>query len=118
MNIKKRWLYIGLVAVMSPASALNVGGYTQARETDIERLKVYISGVGSGVTAANSLAEPALYCQPNELSLKTDNYLSIIDNQIRDSKALYPSPEEQEDFQKVPVSLVLTWGFMREFPCR
>jgi hypothetical protein len=107
-----------IVAVMSPAHAEG-NGYDSA-ETFIAEYKdganiyarLYIRGVGEGLSWYNSFAEteqkgkPA-YCEPEHLGLVDAQYVSM----MRAFITKYPNTKQ------MPVPLVLLYALKETFPC-
>ena len=79
--------------------------------------KVFIQGLGEGIGLANvaiaRTGQKALYCQPTTTALDRDQFVALLDKQI---KALTPGgPEAQlDDFD---VALLLLQGLKEAFPC-
>ena len=98
------------------AFSLHFNQYKRFRQGDeMQQLaaKYYVKGAGDALLFSNgyldSEGQKKLYCQPNKLSLGPENYINILEEEIK----LTP------DVQKVdyPVSLLLLWGLQRVFPC-
>jgi hypothetical protein len=74
----------------------------------------YIGGVGSGFSWANAWLketrnQPPLYCVPAKLALSRENYLDILDRQVR---------EHGDRRADTPVALMLLDGLVETFPCK
>lgn len=102
-----------LLSWWHPAHAeLTVGQYKKAGR-NLEIVKTYVAGLGSGYSWANVMLETRsgaqlhLYCPPNKLAINGENYLDILDNHI---KRRSPSDD-------VPIELILLQGLMETFPC-
>jgi hypothetical protein len=76
--------------------------------------KEYMAGVGEGFRWANSWIDKdgsgsKLYCQTEKLTLTHDDYLRILDYEIKGGSAAY----QQDD----PVELILLKALQHKFPC-
>ena len=99
-------------ASCSPAYSLfTVGDYEKAPEA--ETTKVFFAGLGNGFfwynVALFELKQPRLYCQPSNISLGMDNYISIFKKQLADNPKQH-GPEDES-------GMVLIFGLMKMFPC-
>lgn len=79
--------------------------------------KVYIQGIGDGFTWANAILQKngktPLYCQPVKLGLGKDNYVAMIDEQIKALSAGVPEAQLNE----FDVGLLLLDALREDFPC-
>lgn len=80
-----------------------------ANDTD-KALQIYILGLGEGIGWANR-GIGTHYCQPAQLVLKVENYIDIIDKQI---KLVNLSKKELDE---MPIGALLIAGLKRTFPC-
>ena len=73
---------------------------------------VYLVGVGTGISWANSFLGNArqkpIYCPPDNLILEIQNEVKILDTEIQ------KNPEVKLD---TPLGAVLLYGYRRTFPC-
>lgn len=112
----KRWLFAFVGALLScTASAVEVGNFDEIKGS--EYFRAYIEGVGHGFLWANAelqvnKRQTLLFCVPPSLGLTTDNYVGLIEAEIRDSKA------NGGINGKAPVELVLMGALKKTFPCR
>ncbi len=83
-----------------------------------ERLKLYIDGMGEGISWANNLIKQLygkkLYCQPENLALNADNYLDILDRQLKKEQKRIKSLGWKD---KTVLALFLLDGLQETFPC-
>ena len=105
-------LLIILLISFDVRSEMTVKDYLTSPENDY--MKLYISGIGQGLSWSNSMLESLkqkkLYCEPPKLSLNYQNYKNILDDTIKNLN--------KEDFEKITVGLTLTMGLMKTFPCK
>jgi hypothetical protein len=100
-----------------PALSLPLKQYQAARKEDsMESMVNYINGIGNGYLWANSALsaenkEP-LFCNP-ELQLNEDNYLALLDRQIKDG-----TPAKAKWRDDDPIEIILLRALQRTFPCR
>jgi hypothetical protein len=93
---------------------ITVGQFREAKSrggvkwSDIE---LYVNGVGTGFATANVALEsehnPLLYCQPGKLTLESNNYIELIEQEISTSKAA----------DKISINIVLLYALKSTFPC-
>jgi hypothetical protein len=79
----------------------------------------YIKGVGDGFVfygarAEDSMNQKPLFCQPDKLPLRTENFVDIINNEIK--RAATRMPKEKLD--KIPLATILLSGLQETFPCK
>ena len=109
-----RILFIAVTMALASGSA-----FAEIYVKDYERLKndksfqIYINGVGRGIIWADVFhirqnSKP-MFCIPEKLSLTGDNFISIIDNELKEHNKLY-KPDSA-------VEMVLFYGFINTFPC-
>jgi hypothetical protein len=82
-------------------------------------LKLYISGMGEGILWANAEAtrkKNPLYCDPDKLELVADNYIGMIDVQIR--KISQPGGATKAELDGIAVGVLLLNGLKETFPCK
>jgi hypothetical protein len=94
---------------------MSVGDYEKLSLQEKESLKLYMYGVGVGISWANvQLKGPQkLYCDPQQLVINADNYLSILEKQILYEKKLMPLK-----YKEFPIEMYLIQGLVRVFPCK
>ena len=89
---------------------LEVVDYPKFKNLDV--FKNYVFGVGEGLMWANgeltSRNEKLIYCQPGKLALIMDNYLQILDDELK-ANVYKPS---------VPIAFVLREGLKHTFQCK
>jgi hypothetical protein len=90
--------------------------------TDKRELELYVGGIGEGLEWANASLQsasraqtgrPPLYCQPPNLVVNVENYLSMVDRQIE--KLAKTTTEEKLD--KMFVGILLLDALENTFPC-
>ena len=111
MNLKLTRAVILIMALMQTSTAVaevTVGDWLNNKETWL----MYVGGVGSGISWANSLIEikgqTPIYCPPDKLSLNAQNYASIIDKTLENDRSLS---------REMSLAMVLLLGYQRTFPC-
>ncbi len=81
-----------------------------------QHIKVYIRGVTKGYYWYNSIVGAQkgkkLYCQPMNLLLKENDYLDLIDKEIKRAK--------KKDIydENLDVEMLLGYALKRDFPCK
>jgi hypothetical protein len=106
-----------LPLIASPAFSLPLKAYKVARKADsIESIENYIDGVGNGFLWANSALQAdnkePLFCTP-DLTLNEDNYLALLDRQIKDGMPTKASWKDED-----PIEIILLRALQRTFPCK
>lgn len=101
----------------TPALGMPLKAYKAARKADsIESLQNYIDGVGNAFLWANSALQAEnkepLFCNP-DLPLNEENYLGLLDRQIRDGVPTKGSWRDDD-----PIELILLRALQRTFPCK
>jgi hypothetical protein len=87
-------------------------------KSEVAEMKLYISGIGEGMLWANSEAtrmKTPLYCEPEKLELVADNYLGMIDGQIR--KLSQEGGATKTELDNVAIGVLLLKGLEETFPC-
>jgi hypothetical protein len=78
--------------------------------------KVYVYGLGEGFLFANIKAtekKTPLYCQPDKLALSMENYVDIVDRQIKERS----NRMTQAQLDEIPIAVLLFEGLQETFPC-
>jgi hypothetical protein len=106
-----------MLLMAAPALCLPLKQYQVARKEDsLESMENYINGVGNGFLWANSALQAVnkepLFCNP-ELTLNEDNYLALLDRQIRDG-----TPTKTKWHDDDPIEIILLRALQRTFPCK
>jgi hypothetical protein len=106
-----------LLLLSAPVFALPLKQYQAARKEDsMESIVNYINGIGNGYLWANSAlaaeSKEPLFCNP-ELTLNEDNYLALLDRQIKDG-----TPTKTKWRDDDPIEIILLRALQRTFPCR
>jgi hypothetical protein len=105
-------LMLGILTISGNASAMTITQYKDTRNNKEQWpvTQVYLNGVGVGATLAASVLiqqnRPPLFCQPNQIVLKADDYIKLIDafiakNEVADAK----------------VESILLMALVTAFPC-
>tara|TARA_B100001964_G_C13926261_1_gene462433 strand:- start:203 stop:649 length:447 start_codon:yes stop_codon:yes gene_type:complete len=103
---------------VNSAYALDVGYYSELKKTNPVYLKAHIGGVGNGLLTYNLILlgkDEKLYCPPQTMALNADNYMEIIDDQIKYFASMQ-SPEGAA-IENLSVEQLLLIGLIQEFPC-
>jgi len=89
--------------------------YEKLPLSEQENIKIYIYGVGIGISWANvKLKGPQkLYCDPQHLVMNDDNFLSILEREILYQKKVSPLA-----YKEFPIEMYLLQGLIRTFPCK
>lgn len=108
-----RYLMAALVAALMCTSAgavITISHYKQTKND--EQMQIYVQGIGHGYLFANAMNEysrnPKLYCPPPQLGLNVDNYLEMLETEIR--RKSYPAD--------APLAHVLLQALRHTFPCK
>lgn len=100
--------------------------YKESRnsQNELEKLVIvnYIAGIGEGLVWANteleSRKDKPLFCQPKKLALTDENYIQILNDEIkRFEEAKTDESERKKVFDSMPIGLFLLKGLIRTFPC-
>ncbi len=106
-------IFIGVLFFVSFANAeVQIKDYDRLKDT--AWFKIYINGVVVGFERGNAylneVKRAPLYCQPEKLTLTSEDYLNIIHNSIRKNKdTIKPN---------YPVEVILLQTLMEKFPCK
>jgi len=111
--------FASLLLMAIPAFSMPLKAYKVARKADtIESLENYIFGVGNGLLWANTALQAEnkepLFCNP-DLALNEDNYLALLDRQIKDGM---PSPTKTAWRDDDAIEVILLRALQRTFPCK
>jgi hypothetical protein len=103
---------------MNAVTTLTVKKYRSDMASDLSRqiLTVYIRGMGEGMIWINTKLERQkrpLFCLAEKVVLNDDNYIDIIDAQIK-KLAAATTQAELDDFQ---IGTILMYGLQATFPC-
>ena len=103
-----------LVFLLLPSFAFSdipLSMYRSGKNTEV--FKSYMTGVGRGIIWANAVGvdrgHPKLFCIPEALVMHDKVILSLLEQEIRNPSINYTT--------NVPLELVLTYSFIRKFPC-
>ena len=103
--------FVGFVATES--FAVRLGKYPSLKQQDLFTLQMYVFGVGEGLSWANARVRtnklPLLYCQPEHLAITKENFMQILDDEIKRPGTSYKD--------QTPIELILLEGLIRTFPC-
>jgi hypothetical protein len=107
------------VAQMNAVTTLTVKKYRSDMASDLSRqiVTVYIRGMGEGMIWINTKLEREkrpLFCLTEQVALNDDNYIDIIDAQLKKLAAV-TTQAELDDFQ---VGTILMYGLQATFPCK
>ena len=103
-----------LIAFHSDAAAYNLELFKEriSNPATREYIEFYLTGVGNGYGNANARlemkGEPLIYCQPRNLTLNPDNYISLIQS-IAERYDVNPNQD---------VAVLLLMAVEQEFPCQ
>lgn len=93
------------------AAAPSVADYEKHKNSNT--IKTYVLGLGEAFLYATIDLEfnkkAPLFCPPRQLALTTENYIQILDNELRGDKNFDSD---------APVGLVLLEGLKKTFPCK
>lgn len=125
----RRYMRPLLIVVLFSASAIVASAQMSVKDyrdivatNDSDALRLvtsYIKGIGDGfvfygVRAEDSMNQKPLFCQPDKLPLRTENFVDIISNEIK--RAATRMPKEKLD--KIPLATILLSGLQETFPCK
>ena len=107
-----------LVVIMSSTvvAEMSVEKYDISKKEEAAILDSYISGLAMAFKLANitneNMGNSKFYCPPSGLAFNAENYIGIIDDEIRLSKS------NKSSYKNTPVSHFLFQGLSRSFPCK
>jgi hypothetical protein len=108
-----------LGGVQLPAE-MTVTDYREALASSNERvvasMKMYVSGMGSGISWANGQAtrtNSPLYCSPPKRGLSGENYIDILNKAIDD----FSGQATAKQLDEFPIGALLMRGLRTTFPC-
>ena len=118
MNKKDVVFALAILAVPSVNThAINFENYEKVKASDPVSTRMYMHGVGEGYSWANSAlnakGQAELYCQGDSLTLNSQNYNRILEDEI---ERLKTTPKLKKRYF-VSMELVLFIGLQRAFPC-
>jgi hypothetical protein len=118
MNTWIKWLGVWVLTLIILATTRTIG-HAEFTLKDYERFRgkemllTYISGVGRGYTWTNTWLQtrkqPLLFCPPEDLAIRGENFVDILDNQI--------AWMGERGLSSTSMELTLLKGLMRVFPC-
>jgi hypothetical protein len=89
-----------------------------ANGADVSLTKIYILGLGDGFLWANAKMlvdkKSPLYCQPDKLVLGMENYVEILNRQIKAEA----TKNTQAQLDEMSLGLLLLQGLQDTFPCK
>jgi hypothetical protein len=109
--------FASALLIANSAFSMPLKAYKVARKADsIESIETYIDGVGSGFLWANTALQAdnkePLFCNP-DLTLNEDNYLALLDRQIKDGTPTKASWRDDDS-----IEIILLRALQRTFPCK
>lgn len=108
-------LFIIFAGVNSVLAEVTFNEYQAIK--DKTYFKAYLNGVGRGLHWAiigNEIylkSDKSLYCLPNNLTLTAENYINILEQEIKTKQKTETIPPDTF------IELLLMNGLMRTFPC-
>ena len=106
--LKKYSIIIGVFGLLQALTA-NAEVTTAMYQKNPEVYKIYVDGLGTGYTWANTLLNAEkrkmLFCQPGSLALEAENYVRILNDGIKTADTGY-------------IELTLINQLIRTFPCK
>jgi hypothetical protein len=105
-------LTISIVAAGADPSTLSIAEYKERKNNKQTwpATRIYLNGVGTGLSLSAAFLlqqkRPPLFCQPEGVVLKPENYIALIDALMAKNK-----------LPDVPVESVLLMALMTAFPC-
>jgi len=116
-NTLVRVFFVSIILITLPnlANSLQVDKYLDAKTNQPvlhRNFLRYINGVGEGYGWSNTMLKmnekTRLFCVPSNLALHENDYVQILENQIKTMHGL------EGDW---PVEMILLQGLMEKFPC-
>ena len=106
------FISFGAAAAIPAGIRLSSAHYEYFKAQGGDSFALWVKGVGAGIEAANAWLianhRAPLFCPPPALALTHDNFLQILDEQMK----LTPSGVDW------PLDVVLVNGMIRAFPCK
>lgn len=111
--MKKLILVCLLFVSTNTYAAITVGTYLKTKNTP-ETL-MYVAGLGHGLMAANAelrtRGQEQIYCQPGKLAITNEQYISYIDEELKDPERGWLYEENW------PISIILSEHLKYVFHC-
>lgn len=113
MSVKSCFAKLAFLCVLisNQSAAMTIEAYKKEKVSSRDLVDVYITGVAEGYSWLNTYLSTErgqpVYCPPRDLTLNTDNYISIIDSYI----------EIRNLESDVPVEVALLYGLRHTFAC-
>jgi hypothetical protein len=110
---------LSIMGALPLRAQFTVKDYREFSVTENGKLlvKTYVKGLGEGMMIANLEAKKkkgTLYCAPQNLAVTPDNYLNILERQIKDIGVTMPAAKVDD----LPLSILLMRGLQQTFPCQ
>lgn len=117
----KRALYMAIMALVVGIAHADVPISVYRQAVAIGQVQQafgkYIVGVGKGIFWANIVMKlqgrKPLFCLPKELALNQDNYISLLDQELKS-----PTDPQRHYSSDTPIELVLVQALEHTFPCK
>jgi hypothetical protein len=110
-------IIIFLLSLLSAPAFAEVPVKDYQKFKNSESMQMYVAGVGVGFSWANIFmideTGKVLYCQPSKLALGTDNYIRILEDEIK----RYEATAGFQKAQETPIEIILLNGLRKTFPC-
>ena len=73
--------------------------------------KMFVNGLGDGISTANTMTGNRLFCPPDNLGLVLGNYTDILEKQIAEID------KDDAKYEEIPIGILLIRGLAETFPC-
>jgi hypothetical protein len=84
---------------------------TSSDAAQIDLVKMFVGGLGDGISTTNTLTGNHLFCPPEHLGLVLANYTDILDKQVA------RIDNDDAKLQDIPIGMLLIKGLAETFPC-
>lgn len=114
LNIILKFSIIFFIAVISKPAIAGIPLKNYEKIKKLPDFKTYINGIGAGYEYMNlylvANKMPPIFCVPDNLTLKEDNYVDILEKAIEQN--------HEQTSPNVKIELILLQGLIKTFPCK
>lgn len=99
-------IFIIFMQSTTASSMYLIKDYLSQKDTHKAFFEAYIDGLGEGMMWSIVSSKDPFYCPPGNLAVTKENYIRILEDQIR-----------REGIDNLPIELTLKNGLQHTFPC-